>query len=175
MWCLVAFPSHARILWECLTIHFPPTLFSFFFSFKVAISSCTLIPLFMPGSVHSGSVSWDDCGWIISDKLHDSWFSNRFPHYAWTAAWSAHSDFIESRMYACLGVNCHLYFLQTERDLLCATAVTWGRTPNKTLHTKLTQEKKILLPLLSGFQLATFQSGAWRSYQQALPAPYDAW
>ena len=32
--------------------HSPPALF-----FKVEISSRTLIPLFMPGSVHSGSVS----------------------------------------------------------------------------------------------------------------------
>ena len=31
-------------------------LFSFFFS-EVEISICTPIPLFMPGSVHSGSVS----------------------------------------------------------------------------------------------------------------------
>ena len=32
-----------------------------FFFFKVEISSGTLIPLFTPGSVHSGSASWDDC------------------------------------------------------------------------------------------------------------------
>ena len=40
-----------------------------FFFFKVQISLCTLIPLFRPESVHSGSVSWDDCGWVIPDKL----------------------------------------------------------------------------------------------------------
>ena len=34
--------------------------------FKVEIRSCTLIPLFMPGSVYSGSVSWDGCG--LPDK-----------------------------------------------------------------------------------------------------------
>ena len=44
--------------------------------------------------------------------------------------------------------------------------VEW--TPNKSQQTELTLEKKILLP---GFKLATFGSGVWRSYQQAIPAP----
>ena len=60
--------------------------FSFFFFFEVEISSCTLIPLFMPGSVHSGSVSWDDCGRMFPDKFRVSSFPDRFPHYAWTAS-----------------------------------------------------------------------------------------
>ena len=42
------------------------SLLAFFFFFKkkkkMEISSCTLISLFMLGSVHSGSASWDDCG-----------------------------------------------------------------------------------------------------------------
>ena len=45
------------------------------------------------------------------------------------------------------------------------------RTPNKSQHTKLTLEKKILPPLLPGFELATFQSWVRCSYQQAIPAP----
>ena len=44
------------------------------------------------------------------------------------------------------------------------------RTPNKSQHTKLTLEKKILPPLLPGFELATFRSRVWRSNQQAIPA-----
>ena len=36
------------------------------------------------------------------------------------------------------------------------------RTPNKSQHTKLTLEKTILLPLLPGFELATFRSGGRR-------------
>ena len=52
---MVAFCSHARILGECLTIHSPPVLFSFFF--LVEISLRTLISLFTPGLVHSGSAS----------------------------------------------------------------------------------------------------------------------
>ena len=49
------------------------------------------------------------------------------------------SDFIGSRMYACLGVTCHLHFWQSDQGRLCATVVTgleW--TPNKSQHTKLT-------------------------------------
>ena len=76
-------------------------------------------------------------------------------------------------IHACLGVTCHLHFWQNDRGLLHATAVTqlveW--TPNKSQHTKLTLLKKILPPLLLGFKLATFQSRAWRSNQQAVLAP----
>ena len=49
-----------------------------------------------------------------------------FPPYAWTAAWSAHSDFVGSRVYACLDVIYHLHFWQNDRGLLRAAAVTWG-------------------------------------------------
>ena len=45
------------------------------------------------------------------------------------------------------------------------------RTPNKSQHTKLTLEKKILPPLLPVFELATFRSRVRRSNRQATPAP----
>ena len=48
-------------------------------------------------------------------SLHVSSFPEKFPHYAWTAALSAHSDFAASRVYVCLGVNCNLYFWQNDR------------------------------------------------------------
>ena len=81
---VVLFSSLARILWECLTIHYSSVIFFFFF--EVEISSSTLIPLFMPRSVHSGSASWDDCGQMLLDKLCVNFFLDRFPHYAWTKA-----------------------------------------------------------------------------------------
>ena len=88
IWCqcnaagmVVAFSSHARILGQCST--FIPCLFFFF---KVEISLCTLISLFRPGSVHSGSVSWDNCDWVFPDELHVSSIPDRFPYYACTAA-----------------------------------------------------------------------------------------
>ena len=56
-------------------------------------------------------------------------------------------------------------------------SITWHcgnpgleRTPNKSQHTKLTLEKKIIPPLLPGFELATFRSRVRRSNQQAIPA-----
>ena len=52
-------------------------------------------------------------------------FPDRFPLYAWTAE-STHSDFVESRVYACLDATCHLHFWQNDRGLLRVTAVTWG-------------------------------------------------
>ena len=54
--------------------------------FQVESSSSARIPLFTPGSVHSGSASWDDCGWMFPVELRMSSFPDRSPHYAWTAA-----------------------------------------------------------------------------------------
>ena len=51
----------------------------------LGINSPTPIPLFMPGSAHSGSVSCDDFGRMFTKKLRVSSFLDRFPHYAWTA------------------------------------------------------------------------------------------
>ena len=50
------------------------------FFFHVEIRSCTLIPLFRPGSVHNGSASWDDYGRVFPDELRVSLFPDRFPH-----------------------------------------------------------------------------------------------
>ena len=42
----------------------------FIFSFFLVVEiSSRALPLFMPRSVHSGSASWDDCGWTFPDKL----------------------------------------------------------------------------------------------------------
>ena len=66
---------------------------------------------------------------MFPDKLRVSSFPDRFPHYVRTAAKSAHSNFVGSRVYACLGVPCHLHFWQNDRGLLRATPVTraWHR------------------------------------------------
>ena len=104
---------------------FPACAFFFFLS-SVEISSHTLIPLFRPGLVHNGSASRDDSGWVFPDTLCVSLFPDRLPHYAWTAALSAHSDFIGSRAYTCLGVTCHLHFWQNDWVFKCATVVEGG-------------------------------------------------
>ena len=64
------------------------------------------------------------------------------------------------RLHACLAATCHLHFWQNDRDLLRATAETreWSGHRNKSQHRKLTLEKKILWPLLQGFEPAAFQS-----------------
>ena len=57
---------------------FPACAFLFlFFLFEVEISSRTLVSLFTPGSVHSGSASLDDCGRMFPDKLRVSSFPER--------------------------------------------------------------------------------------------------
>ena len=59
----------------------------------------------------------------------------------------------------CLAVTCHPHFWQNDQDLLCATAVLWGRNGvlNESQHKKLTLEKKILLPLLFGIKSDALQ------------------
>ena len=138
---------------------------AFFFFFQVEISSRTRIPLCTPGSFHGGSASRDDCDRVFPDELRVSSFLDRFPHCGWTAAWSAHSDFVASRMYACLGVTCHPQFWQSDRDLLRATAVTRGWIGHRIRVStrKLTLEKKILPPPLPVFELETFRLRIWRS------------
>ena len=55
--------------WRMFYHSFPACAFFSLSFFKVEISSCTLIPLFRPGSVHSSSVSWGDCGQAFPDRL----------------------------------------------------------------------------------------------------------
>ena len=107
-----------RGFWENIR-HFIPRIrfflmfiFIFIFFFKVEISSRTLIPLFRSESVNGGSASSDDCDLVFPDELHVSSFPDRSPDYAWTAALSAHSDFVGPKVYACLGVSCQLHVLQ---------------------------------------------------------------
>ena len=77
------------------------------------------------------------------------------------------------KVYACFAVTCYLHFRQNDRNLLHATAVTWGwnRYRNRSQHRKSTLEKKILPPLLQGFKPTTFQSRVRRSNHRAIPAP----
>ena len=84
------------------------------------------------------------------------------------------------KVYACLAVTCHRHFWQSDQGLLRATAVTrgWNGYRNKSQHRKLTPEKKILPPLLQGFEPATFRSRVRRSNHWAIPAPnygYGPW
>ena len=172
---VVAFSLHARILGECSKIHFPPSLvflLFFFFFFKVHISWRTLISLFSrPGSVHSDLMSWYDCDWVLPDELHVSSFPDRFSHYAWTAAYSSHSDFVESKG-VCM-FRCNLLpalFAEWPGSFTCHCGNRGVEcTPNKSQHTKLILEKKIFPLLLLGFELTTFWSWVWCSNQQAIP------
>ena len=62
---------------------------------------------------------------------------------------------------------------RNDRDLLRATAVTrgWNEYRKKSQHRKMTMEKKLLPPLLQGFEPATFQSRVRRSNHGAIPSP----
>ena len=55
---------------------------------------------------------------------------------------------------------------------LRATARGWNGYQNKSQHTKLALEKKILLPLLSWLKPVTIQSQVWCSNHWAIPTPH---
>ena len=44
------------------------------------IPRSTLVPLFIPQSVHSGPASREACGWLFPNKWHVSLFRDSFPH-----------------------------------------------------------------------------------------------
>ena len=104
----------------------------------------------------------------VPNKLRTSLFPGSFPYYVWTAASSDNSDFAGSRVYACLGVTCHLHFWQNGQGLLRATAVT--RDGTDTERTKIMQKqrqrKKALfsekeIRLLSGSRTPSFCHRMW--------------
>ena len=83
---------------------------------------------------------------------------------------SLHAKPHASRVHTCLAITCHQHFWQSDHDLFHATVVRlgWNRYRNKSQHRKLTQEKKILLPIL---EPVTFWSWVQRSNHWAVPAP----
>ena len=94
---VVALFSLARIFRRMLEHSFHACAFFFFwcfFFFEVEISSRTLVPLYARVSPQWLSER------MFPDRLRVSSFPDRFPHYAWTAAQSARSDFVGSRVYA---------------------------------------------------------------------------
>ena len=81
-------------------------------------------------------------------------------------------------VHACLAVSWHLHLGQSDRDLLCATAVTrgWNGYRNKSQHRKLTLEKKILLLLLRDGTRSPFdhEFGALTTELSPLPVKMDS-
>ena len=110
--------------------------------------SRALILLFRPGSVHSGWASRGNCGRLLPDELRVCSFPDRFPHYACTAARSAHPDIVGSRVYAYLGLTCHRHFWQNDQGHSRATAVTRTRILSITSAALYQQAITLLLLLL---------------------------
>ena len=164
----MAFSSHARIWGECSTIHSLPV--PFFLSFEVEISLSTFLYLCQDQSTvaqraETTVAEWSltSCMWARSGQvptlcLDSGIFS---PHQLrWDKGVCMFRCYLSSSLLAVWpgSFTCH-----------CGnTGVEW--TPNKNQHTKLTQEKKILPPLLPGFELATFRSRFRRSTKK-LPRP----
>ena len=101
---------------------FIPRLLSFFFLKWRLARAHSFHSLGPDQSAVAQRAETTDCDRVFPGELRVSSFPDRFPHCAWTAAQSAHSDFVGSKVYASLGVTFHLYFWQNDRDLLPATA-----------------------------------------------------
>ena len=132
------------------------------------ISLHTLIPLFMPGSVYSGSASWDDRGQVFPDKLCGARF-RIVPTLCLNSG-------IVGPLWLCLGQGVCALLAEWPGYFTCCCSnmgVEWTR--NKSQCTNLTLEKKIPLPLLPGLKVAAFWIRVWRCYQQAVLAPYYWW
>ena len=87
---------------------------------------------------------------------------------------SAHSDFVGSRVYACLGETCHQHFWQNGRGLLRATAVTRDGTDSEyesAQEVDFGEENSPAAPAGTRItrNLSSMMSPAL--YQQAFPAP----
>ena len=95
--------SSLRGLWGKIGQCIPRLRFFFFFlsGDQLARTNCTLYVRISPQWLSELRWLWPSsltsCIWVH--------FPGRFPHHAWTA-WSAHSNFVGSRMYTCLGVTC---------------------------------------------------------------------
>ena len=129
---MVVFFLAVRILGEGSAIHSPPVWECVW----VCVGVCVCVCVCLSGDqfAHNNSTLYARIGtpWLSEQRrLRTScmWarFPDRFPHYVWTA-WSTYSDFVGSRVYACLSVTCYWHFWQNDRGLLCATEVTWRGT-----------------------------------------------
>ena len=105
---VMVFSSLERILRESLTIHSYLVLFFFFFSgSQLAQTNSTFLGVFFcgqdqPTMAMRAETTLDKCSLISCMWVH---FPDRSPHYACTG----------SRVYAWLGVTCHLRFWQSDR------------------------------------------------------------
>ena len=166
---VVAFSTLVRILGERSTIDSPPALKMFFLYWSWDWFAHTNSTPHARGSVHSGLASWDDCGQMFPDKLRVSSFPDRFPHYALTEAY-----FVWVKGVCVFRCNLPPALLAEWPGSFIRNCSNMGieQTLNKSEHTKLILEKKILPPLLPRFRLATFWSRVWQTYQQAILAPH---
>ena len=102
----------------------PPALFFFFFlsGDRLAHTNFNFLGQDQSAVAQRAETTVAECSWTSCVWAH---FPYRSPHYISTAL-SAHSDFVELKVCACLGVTCQLHFRQNDRGLSRATVVTRG-------------------------------------------------
>ena len=169
----MAFSSHARSFGGKFDYSFPTC--TFFSLFLMEISLCTLIlTLYARLSPQWPSELWPNVPWQVACEL----ISGQVPTLCLGSGivdplqWHSQSTPTSLGQGVCM-FQCNLapaLFEEWTGSFTCHCSNTGvEQTPNMSQHIKLTLEKKILLLLLPGFKLATFQSRIWRFYQQAIP------
>ena len=167
----MAFQLLGRTLGEETTIRSVPALLFVVVvvCFEVDMNSLTPIPLFRPGSVHSDSSTWDDCGQVCPDKL----CVGSFP-------WKVSTPSLDSIVHPlrlcwviciCVLISNRLpaFFAEWPVSFSCQCGNVEWNGHNKSQHRKLTLEKKFLLPELD---LATFRSRVRRSTNKLSWLPF---
>ena len=101
--------------------------------------------------------------WLLHGWYHVKLLPSQRTFCAHHTAMHQFTVLFEATYVVCLAVTYHLYFWQNDHGLLHATAVTLGWNGCWSQHRKLTLEKKILPPQLTGLEPAAFQSWAWNS------------
>ena len=129
-----------------------------------------LIPLFRPGSVHSGSACWDNCSQVFPDKSIP-WEVVCELMCGEVSTLSLDSSIVSPLQLRWVkGVcvfRCNLppvLLADWLGSFTCHCSSTGvERTQNNDQHGKLTLEKNIFLLLPLGFELTTFWSWVWCS------------
>ena len=172
---VVAISSLARILGECSTIHSPPALFfSLFFFLMWRLARPHLFhSVYQDQSTVAQRAEMTVAKWSLTGVwAHFQIDSNTMPRQWHSPLWL---HWVEG---VCI-FRCNLppaLLAKWPGSFICQCSnegMEW--TPNRSQHTKLTLDKKILPLLLPGFKLTTFQLWVWQwhSYHKAIPAPHS--
>ena len=156
------FPRMPGLWEECSTIHSPLVLFFFFLSGdSLSHTNSTLLGRISPQWLSELRRLWPSVPWWVACELVSWYLSTLCLDSGIVSPLRLH--WVKGvRVFRCNLPPALLLVWQGSFTCHCSNMEV-EETPNKSQHTKLTQEKKIFPPLLPGFEPATFRSRVQRS------------